>query len=211
MWRVSLPLAALNLALLAIPLGAVNPRLGRSGDILIAGLVGLLYMNLMNLSRAWIANGKLSFGVGVWAIHGLVALLTFFLLMRRLSEGAAQQPRGFLRPWRLPAALGQVAQRVLGAGQQAGIAQRRFADELPQHVDALELAQVLVAVHPERARDLHFLFQHRREPGSWAAMKQGRMASDWPCSAAWYWATTLVLRRITCWLAADPPDSAIAR
>ena len=84
MWRVSLPLAALNLALLAIPLGAVNPRLGRSGDILIAGLVGLLYMNLMNLSRAWIANGKLSFGVGVWAIHGLVALLTFFLLMRRL-------------------------------------------------------------------------------------------------------------------------------
>ena len=70
MWRVSLPLAALNLALLAIPLGAVNPRLGRSGDILIAGLVGLLYMNLMNLSRAWIANGKLSFGVGVWAIHG---------------------------------------------------------------------------------------------------------------------------------------------
>ena len=28
-------------------------------------------------------------------------------------------------------------------------------------------------------------------------MKQGRMASDWPCSAAWYWATTLVLRRIT--------------
>lgn len=88
MWRVSLPLAALNLALLAIPLGAVNPRLGRSGDILIAGLVGLLYMNLMNLSRAWIANGKLSFGVGVWAIHGMVALLTFFLLMRRLRVKA---------------------------------------------------------------------------------------------------------------------------
>src|SRR5690606_4846084 len=51
MWRLALPLAALNLALLAIPLGAVNPRLGRSGDILIAGLVGLLYMNLINLSR----------------------------------------------------------------------------------------------------------------------------------------------------------------
>ena len=65
MWRVSLPLAALNLALLAIPLGAVNPRLGRSGDLLIAGLVGLLYMNLINLSRAWISSGKLSFGVGV--------------------------------------------------------------------------------------------------------------------------------------------------
>ena len=88
MWRISLPLAALNLALLAIPLGAVNPRLGRSGDLLIAALVGLLYMNLMNLSRAWISNGKLSFGVGVWAIHGLVALLTAFLLMRRLRVKA---------------------------------------------------------------------------------------------------------------------------
>ena len=164
MWRVSLPLAALNLALLAIPLGAVNPRLGRSGDILIAGLVGLLYMNLMNLSRAWIANGKLSFGVGVWAIHGLVALLTFFLLMRRLRVKA---PRNSPR---LPEALAAACLRAgsagrFGAGQQAGIAQRRFADELPQHVDALELAQVLVAVHPERARDLHLLFQHRREPG----------------------------------------------
>ena len=111
MWRVSLPLAALNLALLAIPLGAVNPRLGRSGDILIAGLVGLLYMNLMNLSRAWIANGKLSFGVGVWAIHGLVALLTFFLLMRRLRVKAPRNSPRLLRPWRLPA-LGQVAQGV---------------------------------------------------------------------------------------------------
>jgi len=88
MWRISLPLAALNLALLAIPLGAVNPRLGRSGDLLIAGLVGLLYMNLMNLSRAWISNGKLSFGVGVWAIHAAVAALTVFLLMRRLRVKA---------------------------------------------------------------------------------------------------------------------------
>ena len=61
MWRVAMPLAALNLALLAIPLGAVNPRLGRSGDLLIAGLVGLLYMNMINLSRAWISSGKISF------------------------------------------------------------------------------------------------------------------------------------------------------
>ncbi len=88
MWRISLPLAALNLALLAIPLGAVNPRLGRSGDLLIAGLVGLLYMNLINLSRAWIGDGRLSFGVGVWVIHAVVALLTAFLLAKRLRVKA---------------------------------------------------------------------------------------------------------------------------
>ena len=84
MWRIALPLAALNLALLAIPLGAVNPRLGRSGDILIAGLVGLLYMNLINLSRGWISNGKLDFGIGVWLIHALFLALMVYMMWRKL-------------------------------------------------------------------------------------------------------------------------------
>jgi len=88
MWRVALPLAALNLALLAIPLGAVNPRLGRSGDLLIAGLVALLYMNLINLSRGWIHGGKLGFGLGIWLVHAVFGLLTAWLLYRRLRVKA---------------------------------------------------------------------------------------------------------------------------
>jgi lipopolysaccharide export system permease protein len=91
MWRISLPIAALNLALLAVPLGAVNPRLGRSGDLLIAGLVGLLYMNMMNLSRAWISSGKLPFGVGVWAIHAVVFAFAMYLLWRRLRVKAPKE------------------------------------------------------------------------------------------------------------------------
>jgi lipopolysaccharide export system permease protein len=93
MWRVSMPLAALNLALLAIPLGAVNPRLGRSGDLLISGLVALLYMNLINLSRAWISDGRLPFGIGVWLIHALVAGLFAWLLMRRLRVKMPRQSK----------------------------------------------------------------------------------------------------------------------
>lgn len=88
MWRIAMPLATLNLALLAIPLGAVNPRLGRSGDLLMAGLIALLYMNLINLSRAWIGDGKLSFEVGVWLIHAAVAGLFAWLLARRLRVKA---------------------------------------------------------------------------------------------------------------------------
>ncbi|MFC3339509.1 LPS export ABC transporter permease LptF [Paracandidimonas soli] len=84
MWRLALPLAALNLALLAIPLGAVNPRLGKSGDFLLAGLVGLLYMNLINLSRGWIRSGVLEFHLGVWLVHVLFAGLVAFLFWRRL-------------------------------------------------------------------------------------------------------------------------------
>jgi len=84
MWRLALPLAVLNLALIAIPLGAVNPRLGRSGDLLIAGLVALLYMNLINLSRGWIAHGQLSFGLGVWLVHALFFVLAIGLFWHRL-------------------------------------------------------------------------------------------------------------------------------
>lgn len=99
MWRIALPLAALNLALLAIPLGAVNPRLGRSGDLLIAGLVGLLYMNLINLSRGWIGNGQLAFGVGVWLVHAIFTALMMYMMWRKLrikapkNAGAPSDPK----------------------------------------------------------------------------------------------------------------------
>ena len=91
MWRLALPLAALNLALLAIPLGAVNPRLGRSGDILIAGLVGLLYMNLINLSRGWIGAGKLEFSIGVWLVHAIFAALMAYMMWRKLRVKAPKE------------------------------------------------------------------------------------------------------------------------
>src|SRR5690606_186953 len=93
MWRLSLPLAVLNLALIALPLGAVNPRLGRSGDLLIAGLLALLYMNLINLSRGWIANGTLSFGVGLWLVHAAFLALGLGLMWRRIRMPGPRRRR----------------------------------------------------------------------------------------------------------------------
>ncbi len=84
MWRISLPLAALNLALLAIPLGAVNPRLGRSGDLLLAGLTGLLYMNMINLMRGWIGNGKIDFLTGTLSLHVIVLALCLYAFYTRM-------------------------------------------------------------------------------------------------------------------------------
>src|SRR5690606_30261330 len=92
MWRLALPLAALNLALLAIPLGAVNPRLGRSGDFLIAGLVGLLYMNLINLSRGWVGSGQLNFGVGLWLVVAMFMALMFYMMWRKLRVKSLRHP-----------------------------------------------------------------------------------------------------------------------
>jgi len=93
MWRLAMPLAALNLALLAIPLGVVNPRLGRGGDILIAGLIALLYMNLINLSRGWINKGVLPFEVGLWLVHLFFALLMVVLLWHRLRVKKPKPPK----------------------------------------------------------------------------------------------------------------------
>lgn len=93
MWRLALPLAALNLALLAIPLGASNPRLGRSGDVLIAGLVGMLYMNLINLSRGWIGSGQLGFSVGLWLVHAVFFVLMAIMMWRRLRVRVPRRRR----------------------------------------------------------------------------------------------------------------------
>jgi len=84
MWRLAIPLATINLALLAIQLGAVNPRVGRSFDLLIAGLIALLYMNLINVSHGWINNQILPFGLGVWAVHAVFLALTVVLMWHRL-------------------------------------------------------------------------------------------------------------------------------
>ena len=92
LWRISLPLVVLNLALIALPLGAVNPRLGRSGDLLMAGLIAMLYLNLLNLLRSWVASGLLPFAVGIWPLHLAVALLAFWLLRRRLRVRAPADP-----------------------------------------------------------------------------------------------------------------------
>lgn len=93
MWRLAMPLAALNLALLAIPLGVVNPRLGRGGDIVIAGLIALLYMNLINLSRGWINKGVLPFEIGLWLVHLLFAVLMVVLLWFRLRLKKPKPPK----------------------------------------------------------------------------------------------------------------------
>jgi len=92
MWRLAVPLAALNLALMAIPLGAVNPRMGRSGDLLIAGLIAMLYLNLINISQGWIINGKLSFSIGVWLVHAAFGLFTVALLWHRLRVRKPKPP-----------------------------------------------------------------------------------------------------------------------
>ena len=84
-WRVSIPLAALLLALLAVPLSYTSPREGRFGKIGLAILIYIPYANLLVLSRKWIAAGTVPAWVGLWPVHLLVIALTLWLLGRRVG------------------------------------------------------------------------------------------------------------------------------
>ncbi len=83
--RIGAPVAALLLALLAIPLSFVNPRAGRANNLLVALLVYLLYSNAISVCQGWVAQGKLGFGAGVLLPHAVVLSLLAALFYKRLA------------------------------------------------------------------------------------------------------------------------------
>jgi lipopolysaccharide export system permease protein len=69
-WRLSLTLAALNFVLLALCMTKINPRTGKSGQLMFAMFAFIIYYNLINVVQAWIASGLLGFGFALAALHG---------------------------------------------------------------------------------------------------------------------------------------------
>jgi lipopolysaccharide export system permease protein len=70
--------------LLAIPLSFVDPRSGRSANLMMALLIYVIYNNLLSIMQAWLAQGKLSPMVGLWPVHVFFLVLTFYMFYRRL-------------------------------------------------------------------------------------------------------------------------------
>ena len=84
-WRLSVPISAIVLALLAIPLSFVNPRAGRSANMLLALFTYLLYNNLMTIGQAWIAGSRISFVTALVAVHLFMMCLLPLLFYRRIA------------------------------------------------------------------------------------------------------------------------------
>jgi lipopolysaccharide export system permease protein len=84
-WRLSVPIEALVLVLLAIPLSYVNPRIGRSLNLFAALFIYMLYSNFLNIVQSMIAQGRLNFWVGLALPHTMALLLTLVLFRRQLS------------------------------------------------------------------------------------------------------------------------------
>ena len=85
LWRIGIPVSALILALLAIPLSFVNPRAGRSINLLFALLTYMVYSNLLSISQARVAQGKLAFSTGWWLVHAVMLVALLLLFAQRLA------------------------------------------------------------------------------------------------------------------------------
>ena len=85
-WRLAIPISALILALLAIPLSAVDPRAGRSANLALALLIYIIYNNLLSIMQAWVSQGRVHISVGLWPVHLLFLSLTIYMLYRRTQQ-----------------------------------------------------------------------------------------------------------------------------
>ena len=92
LWRVSLPISAVMLGLLAVPMSSFNPRVGRSVNLIVALLIYVIYSNLISLSQAWVAQERIAFGVGVWVVHAALAVVVAVMYWRRLTLPQLRMP-----------------------------------------------------------------------------------------------------------------------
>jgi lipopolysaccharide export system permease protein len=61
----------------------VNPRAGRSANLLFAVFTYIVYNNLLSVSQARVAQGRLDFTVGCTLVHvGMVLLLVVMFAQR---------------------------------------------------------------------------------------------------------------------------------
>jgi lipopolysaccharide export system permease protein len=84
-WRLGLPISALILVLLAIPFSFVNPRAGRSLNMINALILYMLYNNLISVINTWVGQGKVSESSGLLGIHVVMIVVVVVLFYYRSS------------------------------------------------------------------------------------------------------------------------------
>jgi lipopolysaccharide export system permease protein len=99
-WRLGLVLGGANLLLLAIGLSETNPRRASNWNLLFALLTFVVYYNIINLTQAWVAAGKVTMGGALFTAHGGAFLLALGIIWWREHGNS----RGFRRSRKVVAA-----------------------------------------------------------------------------------------------------------
>ena len=92
LWRIALPLMCLMLMLVAIPLGFVNPRGGRSANLIVALLLFVFYSNMVSLLQAAVVQSKLTLAEAWWPMHASVFVAMILMFLWRLHIHSAFHP-----------------------------------------------------------------------------------------------------------------------
>lgn len=79
-WRLSIPVLAFVVTLLAVPLARVNPRQGRFLKLLPAIFLYMAYLGLLIAMRDALDKGRMPVALGMWPVHALFLLIGLGLL-----------------------------------------------------------------------------------------------------------------------------------
>ena len=80
--RFSIPLGALLLSFIAVPLAQISPRGGVYGNMLVGFLIYFSYGNLIRVSQSWVMTGAIPPWLGGISVNVLLLLIGSFLLAR---------------------------------------------------------------------------------------------------------------------------------
>ena len=81
-WRISTVIFCFVLTLLAVPLSKTSPRQGRYAKLALALLVFVIYLNLLNISRAWLNKEEISPYIGMWWVHILATIVALMMYVQ---------------------------------------------------------------------------------------------------------------------------------
>lgn len=85
-WRLAKPISVVLLAVLALVLAHTDARRGRVGNLLGAILIYFVYTNMLGIGETWLKDGSVPTAIGLWWVHGALAITTAYLLKRRMQN-----------------------------------------------------------------------------------------------------------------------------
>jgi len=92
-WRIGITLASLNFVLIALAISGVNPRVGRTANLGLAFLIFVVYVNILEVGKSWIANGQTTFAMFMLTLHGGAFLLGLAWLAKRHNNWVIPRKR----------------------------------------------------------------------------------------------------------------------
>ncbi len=96
LWRIAVPLMCVMQMLLAIPLGLVNPRRGRTLNLMIALVLAVSYSNAVGIMQSLVNQGKLGFMVAWWPLHAAALAAIAVLFVWRNNTNSRWHPARLL-------------------------------------------------------------------------------------------------------------------